>query len=59
MTNEEAIKYLIVPIATSTEPNDEYLKQKEAYELAIKALKKQHGEFINIDDRPIGGFHDD
>lgn len=40
MTNKEAIKYLIAPIATSTEPSAEYLKQKEAYELAIKALRK-------------------
>ena len=42
MTNEDAIKYLIKPVATSTEPSAEYSKQKEAYELAIKAL-----EFIN------------
>ena len=39
MTYEEAIKYLIAPIATSTEPGAEYLKQKEAYDLAIKALE--------------------
>ena len=39
MTNEEAIKYLIAPTATSTEPSAEYLKQKEAYDLAIKALE--------------------
>lgn len=39
MTNEEAIKYLIVPTATSTKPSAEYLKQKEAYELAQIALK--------------------
>jgi hypothetical protein len=39
MTNKEAIKYLIVPTATSTKPSAEYLKQKEAYELAQKALK--------------------
>lgn len=39
MTNKEAIKYLIAPIATSTEPSAEYLKQKEAYDLAIKALE--------------------
>lgn len=38
MTNKEAIKYLITPVATSTEPSAEYLKQKEAYVLAIKAL---------------------
>lgn len=40
MTNKEAIKYLIAPTATSTSPSESYLKQKEAYELAIKALKE-------------------
>ena len=40
MTNKEAIKYLIPPVATSTISSKEYLKQKEAYELAIKALNK-------------------
>lgn len=39
MTTKEAIKYLISPIATSTNPSAEYLKQEEAYELAIKALE--------------------
>lgn len=39
MTNKEAIKYLIPPVATSTKPSAEYLKQKEAYDLAIKALE--------------------
>lgn len=39
MTNKEAIKYLIAPFATSTKSYNEYLKQKEAYDLAIKALK--------------------
>lgn len=39
MTNKEAIKYLIVPTATSTKPSAEYLKQREAYDLAIKALE--------------------
>lgn len=39
MTNKEATKYLIAPVATGTKPNAEYLKQKEAYDLAIKALK--------------------
>lgn len=54
MTNEEAIKYLIVPTATSTEPSAEYLKQKEAYELAQTALKniekleeENHRNFVN------------
>ncbi len=39
MTREEAIKYLIEPVATSTEPSEEYRKQKEAYNMAIEALK--------------------
>lgn len=39
MTNKEAIKYLIQPFATSTRSYNEYLKQREAYELAIKALE--------------------
>lgn len=46
MTNEEAIEYLIMPIATSTGPSDEYLKQKEAYELAIQALKRPKVTYI-------------
>ena len=54
MRNKEAIKYLIKPVATSTKPSAEYLKQKEAYELAIKALKdverleeENHSNFVN------------
>lgn len=54
MTNKEAIKYLIAPIATSTNPSTEYLKQKEAYDLAIKALEnverleeENHSNFVN------------
>lgn len=39
MNNKEAIKYLIVPVATSTKSYNEYLKQKEAYDLAVKALE--------------------
>ena len=39
MTNEEAIKYLIKPFATSTRSYNEYLYQKEAYDRAIKALE--------------------
>lgn len=46
MTNEEAVKYLIAPTATSTKPSIEYLKQKEAYDLAIKALEEpKQGKF--------------
>lgn len=48
MTNEEAIKYLIRPYATSTKSYNEYLKQREAYELAIRVLE----ETVNI--RPKG-----
>lgn len=55
MTNKDAIKYLIRPVATSTRPPyGEFLKQKEAYELAIKALKdvdrleeENHRNFVN------------
>lgn len=47
MTNKEAIKYLIPPTATSTNPSESYLIQKEAYELAIKALKERpQGEWV-------------
>ena len=44
MTNTEAIKYLIEPVATSTEPSEEYRKQKEAYNMAIEALERKKGE---------------
>lgn len=54
MENKEAIKYLIAPVATSTNPSAEYSRQKEAYELAIKALKdvdrledENHSNFVN------------
>lgn len=54
ITNEEVIKYLIAPTATSTEPSAEYLKQKAAYDLAIKALEEveelkeeNHRNFVN------------
>ena len=54
MTNEEAIKYLIKPFATSTEPGPEYLKQKEAYEMAIKALKERpQGEWLKDEEHSI------
>lgn len=59
MTNKEAIKYLIVPTATSTKSSAEYLKQKEAYELAIKALEeKPQGEWIDqdFDDLKISDY---
>ena len=42
ISDEEAIKYLIKPFATSTRSYNEYLKQREAYELAIIALKERN-----------------
>ena len=50
-----AIKYLIRPVSSSTRPpSGEYLKQVEAYELAIKALEEveelreeNHRNFVN------------
>ena len=48
LSNREAIKYLIVPVATSTMPSAEYLVQKRAYDLAIKALEERpHAEWVN------------
>ena len=41
MTKDEAIKYLIRPISTSTVPSKEIEKQFEAYEMAIEALKQK------------------
>ena len=41
MTNDEAIKYLIRPVSTSTVPSKEIEKQFEAYEMAIAALRKE------------------
>ena len=41
MTKDEAVKYLIMPICTSTVENEEYRKQHEAYMMAIEALKTE------------------
>ena len=41
MTRDEAIKYLIKPVSTSTIPSKEIEKQFEAYEMAIEALRKE------------------
>lgn len=38
MTYEEAKRYLIMPVSTSNHPSEEYLKQKQAYFMAIEAL---------------------
>lgn len=41
MTKDEAIKYLIKPISTSTIPSEEIEKQFQAYEMAVEALKQK------------------
>lgn len=47
MTRQEAIKYLIKPIATSTEIGEEKQKEFEAYNMAIETLSKERtGEWI-------------
>lgn len=38
MTKQEAVKYLIMPSCTSTNPSETYLKQLEAYNMAVEAL---------------------
>lgn len=38
MTYEEAKRYLIMPTSTTNHPSEEYLKQKQAYFMAIEAL---------------------
>ena len=40
MTRKEAIKYLIKPVATSTEIGEEKQKEFEAYDMAIEALSE-------------------
>jgi len=38
MTKEEAVRYLIKPICTSTIESEEYRKQLEAYTMAVESL---------------------
>lgn len=45
MTREEAIKYLIKPVATSTEIGEEKLKEFEAYNMAIEALQAEYEDY--------------
>lgn len=55
MTREEAIKYLIKPVATSTEIGEEKQKEFEAYNMAIEALSKQpkdEWKYIEKDGNP-------
>jgi len=52
MTREEAIKYLIKPVATSTEIGEEKQKEFKAYNMAIEALsaEAEQGEWIKTAD---------
>lgn len=55
MTREEAIKYLINPVATSTAIGEEKLKEFEAYNMAIEALTNvqniHKAEWIPVSER--------
>ena len=41
MTKEEAIKYLILPVSTSTVMSNETAKRYEAYKMAVEALRQE------------------
>lgn len=51
MTREEAIKWLIRPIVSSTEIGEFKAKELEAYELAIEALSESKTEWISVSER--------
>ena len=51
MTREEAIKYLIEPVSTSTSDGEEKQKEFEAYKMAIKALEQQKtGKWLPLEN---------
>ena len=52
MTREEAIKYLIKPVATSTEIGEEKQKEFEAYDMAITALQGGDAQMQSIAKTP-------
>lgn len=54
MTYEEAKRYLIMPVSTSNHPSEEYLKQKQAYYMAIEALNYRIAMEVNNDVRRSG-----
>ena len=60
MTREEAIQILVRILENLKLYHDDN-EVYNALDMAIEALKEQrpHGERVNIDDRPIGGFHED
>ncbi len=51
MTYEEAKRYLIMPVSTSNHPSEEYLKQKQAYYMAIEALNYRIAMEVSDDIR--------
>lgn len=55
MTREEAIKYLIHPIATSTAIGEEKQKEFEAYNMAIEVLSTNdiQGEWVDEDGNNV------
>lgn len=54
MTNEEAIKYLIQPIVSSTDVGEEKQKEIDAYNMAIKALERQKDISVKCEKCPYG-----
>ena len=59
MTKDEAIKYLIRPVSTSTVPSKEIEKQFQAYEMAIEALKQNpttHAHWLKINNPNYSPF---
>ena len=50
MTKEEAIKYLIPPVSTSTVMGEETAKQFEAYRMAVEALRQETNGSCSLDN---------
>ena len=61
MTRKEAIKWLIRPVATSTEIGEVKQKEFEAYNMAIEALSADavQGEWQKVEEQPYFRKHYD
>ena len=63
MTREEAADYLIRPVASSTLPGEEYVKQLIAWGMAVRALRGElkaepkHGRWEYTDYGGVGNWH--
>lgn len=55
MTRDEAIKYLIQPLSTSTVMSNELIKQHEACRMAILALKQESSIHAHWEEIVPGG----